>query len=369
MKVRSEPDSSFTNETRENAVNISVGSLYRQLAKSKKIIFVLFPSLLSGACLPCVYILTGKVLNAHVESIVTHIDPMDKIEQYCIWMAVLAVILAVVRFIDNFLWIQIGVEFSSNLKSKLFSSLMRSDVTFFDQNTIGSLLTLFGDDAKIIEDSFGTIKGIQSQNFGIFFSCNVGMCFYNWRMALIMTALIPFFMITVRTISRFINSHTTTKFESESAAITIAEEAISAIRTVRSFNREDKEIKRFIKKSDETDSEAKKINNLLLILVSTIVSSLWIVVAGNLYYGGTFVRDGKMLSGDFFTCFGFMALGGLGVIELMTSVNGEQKAIASGLRLLEYIEKAPSQKVSESDIIENFKGKIEFVNVSFKYPT
>lgn len=372
MSIHSSSEISLSEEKQESKQdNAKEASklLYKQLGKSKKTSIVILPSLISGACLASIYILTGKVLNAHADYLLTRIDAMDKIRNICLWVVFLAVMMGLSRFFDNFLWIQIGVEFSSDLKSKLFHALMRSDVTFFDRNSIGAILTMFGDDAKLVEENFGTLKGNQIQNIGIFLSCIIGIYVYRWQIGLIMTCLIPFFVITIGIIGKFIAPHAPLKFAADSAAITIADKAISSIRTVRSFNRENEEINRFIKKTNDMDYEAKKISNCVLVLITTIFTSLWVVIAGNLYYGGTFVRDGKMETGDLFTCFGFMLLGGLSIIELMTSTQSEQKAMAAGSRLLGYIESAPSKIFDGGETIEDFHGKIEFVNVSFKYPT
>lgn len=357
------------NEATRLVVPNASGILYKQFLKSTKAIIALFPSLIAGACIPCIYVMSGKVLNEHVKFLLTNVNKMDKILELCLWMVFIAVITGFARFFDGFLWIQIGVDFSSDIKVKLFRSLMKSDVTFFDRNPIGALLTLFGDDAKLVEDAFGPIKGSQLQNIGIFIASMVGIYVYCWKIALVHTCLIPFMLVVAKTVGKFIAPHAPLKFKADSEAMTIADEAISSIRTVRSFNREKEEIKRFKKKTNEMGRETKKINILVLVLILIIFTSLWIVIVGNLYYGGTIVNDGDLQAGDLFSCFGFMFMGGLGLIELQTSMQTEQKAIAAGSRLLAFIENAPSEKFEGGETIEDFKGKIEFINVSFKYPT
>ncbi|KAH0789444.1 ABC transporter family protein [Histomonas meleagridis] len=67
--------------------------------------------------------------------------------------------------------------------------------------------------------------------------------------------------------------------------------------------------------------------------------------------------------------FGYMTFGSYSIINLQTSLQGEQKAIHAGSRLLEMIGHESSIPFEGGETLEDFKGRIEFRNVSFKYPT
>jgi ABC-type multidrug transport system fused ATPase/permease subunit len=61
--------------------------------------------------------------------------------------------------------------------------------------------------------------------------------------------------------------------------------------------------------------------------------------------------------------------GVMGLIMLQGTLQGEQKAIAAGARILKLAEYQSGVPFEGGDIIENFRGHISFVNVSFRYPT
>jgi ABC-type multidrug transport system fused ATPase/permease subunit len=61
--------------------------------------------------------------------------------------------------------------------------------------------------------------------------------------------------------------------------------------------------------------------------------------------------------------------GVMGIIMLQGTLQGEQKALAAGARILKLTEDKPSIPYEGGEIIDDFKGSIEFRNVSFKYPT
>jgi ABC-type methionine transport system ATPase subunit len=95
----------------------------------------------------------------------------------------------------------------------------------------------------------------------------------------------------------------------------------------------------------------------------------WVLMVGSMYWGGKMVQDGSMEPGDLFSIFGFELFGNFALIMLQTSLQAEQKAIASGGRILDYTEYRPAVNFSGGVKIEGFCGHIEFRNVSFKYPT
>lgn len=151
--------------------------------------------------------------------------------------------------------------------------------------------------------------------------------------------------------------------------MTIAEETLSAIRTVRGFNREDIEYQRFMSEVDSSVTEDVKALTGVNMMFTIIMIGVWTCIIGNMYYGGTMVDKEQLKPGDLMSVFGFMMFGSMGLIELQTSLQGEQKAISSGARILQMIGHQPTIPFSGGQTIDNFKGHIVFENVSFKYPT
>ncbi|OHT12887.1 ABC transporter family protein [Tritrichomonas foetus] len=159
------------------------------------------------------------------------------------------------------------------------------------------------------------------------------------------------------------------KFRHVSSSMTIAEETLSAIRTVKGCNREDIERDRFMKDTIGSAKAEKRIGIYILIMILCIQLVIWGFTILILWYGATEVDKGKLEVGDLFSVFGFSMFGCMGIIALQGSMQGEQKAIASGARILKLSQHVPTIPFEGGKIIENFKGHIEFKNVSFKYPT
>lgn len=143
------------------------------------------------------------------------------------------------------------------------------------------------------------------------------------------------------------------------------EETLSAIRTVRGFTREDFEYQRFMSEVDSSVTENVKTLTGVNIMFTIIMIVVWTCIIGNIYYGGTMVDKEHLKPGDLMSVFGFMIFGSMGLIELQTFLQGEQKAIKN----LQMIGHQPTIPFNGGQTIDNFKGHIVFENVSFKYST
>ncbi|OHS97999.1 ATP-binding cassette sub-family B member 8, mitochondrial [Tritrichomonas foetus] len=347
----------------------SRGKLYARLLKYPMAVFAIFPSFVTGAGPIVTFVIFGQILNQHTSYAVDGIDTLTDIRNLCLYMVMCAVILGICKFLTIFLWVRIGSRFTNDLRSKLFESLMMSDVEYYDVTSVGSILTLLGEDSQLVQDNFGTTKGTQFQCIGQFLT-GIILCYvYCWKLALIATCTIPYAMLVINFMSKCVNSHIMKKFMYTAESITIAEEALAAIRTVKSFNQEDKEFNRFRRLTNKVVHEGILFGRYVSTMMALVMLGVWSAIIGNMYYGGTLVDAGEIKGGDLTSIFGFMMFGTMGVIELQASFQAEQKAISSGARILEMIDHVPNVPFSGGKIIENFQGNIEFRNVSFKYPT
>ena len=362
------------------------GHLYATLFSRKEAIIALFPALISGAAPICQFLLLGRILNSLTEySIYKELheanpeiplkDVYDTIADYSLWVFSIAMIQGVAKFFQAFCWIRLGAKLSTHIKRELFKNMMKSEVTFFDVNPIGGILTLLSEDAQMVQDAFGTIKGTQISNISQFLCGIIFAYAYSWKIALVATAVLPVVGVIIMLFMPKILHYSTLKFNVLSKAMTIAEETLSSIRTVRGFNREDDEIERFRKTSNEATHHEQVVGYLLCGMMGTVMTIVWGVVIANMLFGAHLVEDsmksGKndFLIGDMMSCFMFTMFGTMGLMMVQGTMQGEQKAVAAGARILKLTNHIPAIPFEGGDQPEEFHGHIEFKNVTFRYPT
>lgn len=188
-------------------------------------------------------------------------------------------------------------------------------------------------------------------------------------------AIIPVSVIFIGGFIPCISKSSATRFNALSKSITIAEETISSIRTVRSYNKEDEECERLRKHLEFSSKLERKSGYLTTTMVVLILAVMWVDVLLNLYYASTLVeksmQSGKndFLIGDLLACFMFLQFGTMGIMALQRTMNMEQKAVAAGARIMKLCKHVPNIPFDGGIADVPLEGKIEFRNVTFRYPT
>ena len=345
------------------------GHLYSVMFKDCQAKFAIIPSLLLGAIPILLYLVFGEVINIFADQSVSVDERYNRLWHHCLYFVGIALGAGLFKFLDSLLWIRIGSILSVRIRHELFTNMMHSEVSFFDVNPVGGILTLLSEDAQLVQDAFGSLKGQQISNLSQFLVGIIMAYVYSWRLALIVTATIPVIMLVMGAFMPKVIKLSNDKFAHLSASMTIAEEALASIRTIKTFNREEKEEERFVYEMECETKSAVKIGVLMTTMMSIVMLVLWGTMIGNLYYGARLVVDGKLDIGKLFSVFGFTMFGCFGLLMLQGSMQSEQKAIASGARILALAQHQPTIPFEGGEIIDDFKGHVEFRNVSFKYPT
>ena len=147
----------------------------------------------------------------------------------------------------------------------------------------------------------------------------------------------------------------------------MVQENVKAIRVVKSFVTEDKEIGKFNKISDEIYQNFSKAEKILAfnspIMQITIYTCLTLISN----FGARFIVGGSLTTGELTSLFSYImqmlsSLMLLSMVFVMITMAWE-----SGQRIVEVLEEEPDLKNKENPIYEVKNGKIEFENVGFSY--
>jgi ABC-type multidrug transport system fused ATPase/permease subunit len=347
-------------------------TLYGLLLKPWKTKVAAVASMLTGLPPVLLYLIIPRIINALARAYVNpDYDPMPKVFSGALYLAGIAVACGILKYIATLLWVTAGSEMAVSLRKQLFEAMMRSEVEYFDQNPIGGILTLLSEDARNVQDAFGPIKGTQCQVIGSLIAGVIAHFVYSWRTALIYTGVfILDNFISVRMMKNM-GAHIGKKFFFQAQAMTIAEETIASFRTVRSFNRETEEVKRYARMVWASDNEDMTVNRILNTTKTSSSVLAWTALLCNLYYAGYLASqpDSGYEVGDMMAVFGLQLGCVFSMISIHVSMRTENNAISAGTRILHLTKHQPTIPFDGGDQIENFRGEIEFRNVSFKYPS
>ncbi|MGH0137667.1 UNVERIFIED_CONTAM: hypothetical protein FKN15_018638 [Acipenser sinensis] len=148
-----------------------------------------------------------------------------------------------------------------------------------------------------------------------------------------------------------------------------AGEAVSAIKTVRSFATEDTEAKRY----DSKLSDTRRLKNSRdtfraahLLLQRLIGLAMQVLM---LYYGRHLIRAGEMSTGNLVAFILYqMDLGSN--IQTLVHICGEMlNSVGAAAKVFEYLDRRPLVSTDGSLQPETLRGHVQFRNVSFTYPS
>lgn len=296
-------------------------------------------------------------------------DGAEKLDS-AIWIAVPAiVIMALASFARAYFFTLAGERVVSRLRQRLYASLIRQEVGFFDAERTGELVSRLGSDTAVLQNSV-TVNVSMALRFALQSVGSIIILFYmNWRLSMVMVAVVPVLAIGMTVFARAVRKLAKEAQDALAGAASVAEETLGNVRTVRAFAREEAESARYAAKVDESFRLGRRLAAAYGGLQGGGGLLAFLAVAGMLYYGGTMVLHGELSVGGLTsfilqTVFLAFALGGL------SSVYSDfQRAVGASQRVFELLDRVPGVVNEQGRTLPEPVGRMALEGVEFAYPT
>ena len=269
----------------------------------------------------------------------------------------------------------LGAVITSKMRKRVFKKYLELDLQFFDQdyNTPGSLLTKLSiDTTKISVIVLSVFGSIISSVGGIIVSIVLGMIF-DWRLALISTAFLPFTLFFTVFKAYFRANGSQSNYDLKIEAGSIISECVISTKTIFSFNFQQKAVDIYSSILEkENDGILKKgIFSGLLFGIGIFITFACRAVLMKCSY--LFIKNQTLNYEDMMCALNcLLTMGGIcHSLMLLAELPKAREAFRSLFRIL----RTPSEIIAFEDVNKDkqfpseFKGKIEFKNVTFAYPT
>ncbi|OCT75763.1 hypothetical protein XELAEV_18030950mg [Xenopus laevis] len=258
------------------------------------------------------------------------------------------------------------------IRQTFFKAVLHQDMAWFDSNQVGTLNTRLTDDINTIHEGLGDKMCIFAQ-FLSSFVCGIVVGFvHGWKLTLVILSVSPLLGASAAIWTKLVASFTTKELHAYAKAGAVAEEILTAIRTVITFNGQKKALDKY--NANLSNAKAVGIKKAATTNLSMGLSQFLIFGAYALafWYGTKLTVDepenysiGKVLIVFFSVLVGTFALG-------QATPNIESLANARGAAFAVYkiINKhRPIDSSSEEGHKPNrLKGDIEFKGIHFAYP-
>nr|XP_005314810.3 ATP-dependent translocase ABCB1-like [Chrysemys picta bellii] len=125
---------------------------------------------------------------------------------------------------------------TARIRQKFFFAILHQEMAWFDTSQIGMLNTRLTQDINTIHEGIGDKFCIFVQFFFTFLTGIVIGFVYGWKLTLVILSVSPLLSAAATVGSIFLASFTTKELTAYARAGTVAEEMLTAVRTVVTFN-------------------------------------------------------------------------------------------------------------------------------------
>ncbi len=284
----------------------------------------------------------------------------------------LFIIVAIIEYVTNRTRIAImafvGTRIVADVRSALFTHLHRLSLSFYNQYSVGRLMSRLISDVGVLQDFVTwSITGLARAGF-ILVGIVVAMLALNWRLALVTFAVLPLMVI----LTNYWRVRVRQAYRSTRERLALINgylnESISGIRVTKSFSRERENFAHFddLNRSFyNANLEATRLSALFFPGVDTIGSLATALVVG---VGGWLVLRDALTAGTLVAFVLYIDRFFEPIRELAQRYNTFQATMAASERMFQLLDTEPDI-VDEPDAypLPPIQGRVDFENVRFGY--
>ncbi len=268
----------------------------------------------------------------------------------------------------RYLLSKLGQETVFDMRDALYAKVHALGLDYHGKKRTGDTITRVTSDVKevrsLLVDSVVEVLSSVLVLFGML----VVIVWLNWQLTLLALVTVPFLFLAVRRYRQALIERMRVVRTREGAIASVMQEAITGIRAVKIFGREDDEMERFRKESRES-LKASVDSSAIEAKFSTVLG-----VVGGLgtalvvYFGARQVLAGVLSLGDLTVFVAYLALFLSPLWALSRQVNQIGKSLVSGERIIELLKAEPTVKDSpDARPAPRFYGRVTFEDVHFAY--
>ncbi|XP_073224259.1 putative multidrug resistance protein isoform X2 [Cicer arietinum] len=303
-----------------------------------------------------------------------HTISIHTINKYALRLLGVAIGVALSAFIVGVCWTRTAERQTSRMRIEYLKSILRQEVGFFDKQSDSSttfqVIATITSDAQTIQDTMSEKVPSCLVHLSAFFSSFIVALFLSWRLAV---AAFPFsiMMIMPALIFGKVMKELGGKMKDAfGVAGSIAEQAISSVRTVYSYVGEKQTLKRFSSALETCMLLGIKQGQTKGVVIGSI-GLLYATWAFQTWVGSVLVRTKGEKGGHVFCAEICIIWGGLSLMSALPNLASILEATVAATRIFEMIDrKATINSTKEKGkILNHARGEITFKEVEFSYPS
>jgi subfamily B ATP-binding cassette protein MsbA len=289
-----------------------------------------------------------------------------------VWMPLVVLGLMVMRGITSYVstyclsWVSGKVVMT--IRRRLFGHMMNMPVSFFDQQSTGTLLSrITYDSEQVASSSSGALITVIRE--GAYILALFSIMFYNsWQLSMILVVLAPIVSFVIRFVSKRFRNISKNMQNTMGQVTASAEQMLKGHKEVLLFGGQDVETTRFNKVSNRMRQQGMK-----MVAASAISDPIVQLIASTalalVLFASSFPSIMDTLTAGTITVVFSSMVALMKPLKSLTNVNSQfQRGMAACQTLFTILDMEPEQDNGKLNV-ERAKGDVELHNVTFTYPT
>lgn len=315
----------------------------------------------------------GEILLPKFMSMIINNGVADRDTGYIIRMGIIMVLTAIVMAAGGiggaYFSAKASICFTSDLRDALFAKVQNFSFKNIDQYSTGSLVTRLTNDVQQVQNV--TMMGLRLlfRAPGMLIGALIMAFLMNAKLALVILIVIPFLSIAIVTIMVKAFPRFTLMQKKIDKLNSGIQEALTNVRVIKSFVREDYEEEKFQTMNQDLKDSSLNAMKIVIATMPIMMFAMNVTTLAVVWYGGNIIIAGNMQVGDLtaFTTYIVQILMSLMMLSMVLLQSS--RAIASVKRISEVLDTEidlTDENASRKDL-KVTEGKVEFKDVAFSY--
>lgn len=321
----------------------------------------------------CIVVAAGSnlyvpwIIKDMIDKVLAEKD-MEMLNYISIGIVVVFLIRGIFYFAQSYLVSYVGQRVVIDVRGALYRKFQRLPLSYYDKHRTGELMSYISNDVGALQNAMVDKLIELITEISVFIGSLAMMFYLDWKLSLLTFAVVPMVGQAMKVFGRKLKRSGTMIQERMADMTAMLQESLSAVRVVKSFVREDHEIKRY-DQENERNFEAAMLNiRLMSMLTPTVEFLAALAVTVIVWFGGYEVVEGRITAGALVAFLTYAVNLANPVKRISRAFGTMQQALAAADRVFALMDlPEPIADKPEAKPLPKVTGRVEVNNVSFGY--
>ena len=312
--------------------------------------------------------LLGDITNIVQDAIMANVS-IDFTDIYKIMWVLIALygLSYIFNLLQGIIITRLTQRLTKQMRTDMFKKMERIPLKYFDKNPYGDTLSRMTNDIDLIGQALNSSITQFFTSVTLIVGITVMMLIISWQLAIVALLILPLSMIGIRVIMKRSQKYFRRQQKTLGMLNGHIEEAYTGQQILKAYQAEAEFLNVFEQHNDDlykTSWKSQFISGLMQPIMNFFSNLSYLAVA---IFGGVLAVEGSLKIGDIQAMLQYVRRFGQPLSTIAQSLTQVQSALAATERVFEFLNEEEMEKESETKLIKDVKGHVEFKHVKFGY--